>query len=213
VSFFVLTPLPGSEDHLGQHVAGVPMDEDLNSYDSFQPVIDHPLMSRKQWQEAYNRAWRQFYTARQMTAALRRIQKRLLGDVSKFPLVPMECGGRGGPPHDGRIPSTQTLREPATVGGSDVADGAHDPRDLAARPVHWSRLPGILSSCNRCTSQAAPLGWLATEKIPGKCGSKDGGWKSAVRGGFKFSNPRRMASGVSEEIHKRRTGLPQSVAS
>ena len=51
------------------------MDGDLNNYDSFQPVIDHPLMSRKQWQEAYNRAWRQFYTPRQMTAALRRISK------------------------------------------------------------------------------------------------------------------------------------------
>lgn len=49
------------------------MDEDLNDYDSFQPVVDHPLMPRKQWQEAYNQAWRQFYTARQMTAALRRI--------------------------------------------------------------------------------------------------------------------------------------------
>ncbi len=75
VSFFVLTPLPGSEDHIRQYVAGVPMDRDLNNYDSFQPVIDHPLMSRKQWQEAYNRAWRQFYTPRQMTAALRRISK------------------------------------------------------------------------------------------------------------------------------------------
>jgi len=75
VSFFILTPLPGSEDHIRQYVAGIPMDQDLNNYDSFQPVIDHPLMSRKQWQEAYNRAWRQFYTARQMTAALRRIPK------------------------------------------------------------------------------------------------------------------------------------------
>jgi radical SAM superfamily enzyme YgiQ (UPF0313 family) len=76
VSFFVLTPLPGSEDHVRQYVAEVPMDEDLNNYDSFQPVIDHPLMSREQWQEAYNRAWLQFYTARQMTAALRLVSKK-----------------------------------------------------------------------------------------------------------------------------------------
>ena len=76
VSFFILTPLPGSEDHIRQYMAGVPMDVDLNNYDSFQPVIDHPLMSRNQWQEAYDRAWRQFYTARQMTAALRRIPKK-----------------------------------------------------------------------------------------------------------------------------------------
>jgi hypothetical protein len=75
VSFFMLTPLPGSEDHIRQYVAGVPMDEDLNNYDSFQPVVDHPLMTRTQWQEAYNHAWRQFYTARQMSAALRRISR------------------------------------------------------------------------------------------------------------------------------------------
>jgi len=75
VSFFMLTPLPGSEDHIRQYVAGIPMDEDLNNYDSFQPVIDHPLMTRNQWQEAYNHAWPQFYTARQMTAALRRISR------------------------------------------------------------------------------------------------------------------------------------------
>jgi len=75
VSFFILTPLPGSEDHIRQYVAGIPMDADLNNYDSFQPVIDHPRMSRKEWQQAYNRAWRQFYTARQMTTALRRTSK------------------------------------------------------------------------------------------------------------------------------------------
>jgi hypothetical protein len=44
-------------------MAGVAMDGDLNNYDSFQPVMDHPLMSREAWQEAYNRAWKQFYTA------------------------------------------------------------------------------------------------------------------------------------------------------
>jgi radical SAM superfamily enzyme YgiQ (UPF0313 family) len=38
VSFFILTPLPGSEDHIRQYVAGVPLDEDLNNYDSFQPL-------------------------------------------------------------------------------------------------------------------------------------------------------------------------------
>src|SRR5262245_54573109 len=56
----------------------------------------------------------------------------------------MECGGRGRPSHDGRIPSTQALCEPATVGATDVADGAHSPRDLAVGPVRRPRLPGIL---------------------------------------------------------------------
>src|SRR5262245_60954705 len=71
-------------------------------------------------------------------------QRPLLGDFPKFLLVPMECRGRGRPSHDGRIPSTQALREPATVGATDVADGAHPPRDLAGGPVRRPRLPGIL---------------------------------------------------------------------
>src|SRR5215831_17993675 len=71
-------------------------------------------------------------------------QKPLLGNVPKFPLVPMECCGRGRPSHDGRIPSTQTLRKPPTVVGSDLADGAHSPRDLAVHRVHRPRRPGIL---------------------------------------------------------------------
>src|SRR5882672_11791210 len=33
LEFFFLTPLPGSEDHLKLHRAGVPLDPDLNKYD------------------------------------------------------------------------------------------------------------------------------------------------------------------------------------
>ncbi|OLD70578.1 MAG: hypothetical protein AUI45_04125 [Acidobacteria bacterium 13_1_40CM_2_56_11] len=82
--------------------------------------------------------------ARQMTAAATHLQKPLLGDVPKCPLVSMECGGRRRSCHDGRIPSTQALCEPATIVASDVADGAHSPRGLAVRLVHRPRLQGIL---------------------------------------------------------------------
>src|SRR5438093_4462158 len=58
------------------------------------------------------------------------LQKPLLGDVPKFPLVSMECGGRRRSCHDGRIPSTQALCEPATVGGSDVAGTEHILREV-----------------------------------------------------------------------------------
>src|SRR5438445_928697 len=71
-------------------------------------------------------------------------QRPLLGDVPKFPLVPMERGCRRRPSHDGRILSTQALHEPTTLGAADVADGARYPRDLAVRPIHRSRLSGIL---------------------------------------------------------------------
>ena len=82
--------------------------------------------------------------ARQMTAAATHLQKPLLGDVPKFPLVSMECSGRRRSCHDGRIPSTQALCEPATIVASDLADGAHSPRGLAVRLVHRPRLQGIL---------------------------------------------------------------------
>src|SRR5689334_22757436 len=71
-------------------------------------------------------------------------QRPLLGDVPKFPLVPVECGCRRCTSHDGRIPSTQALREPATIGATDVADGTRYPRNLAVRAIHRSWLPGIL---------------------------------------------------------------------
>jgi hypothetical protein len=150
VSFFMLTPLPGSEDHIRQYVAGTPMDEDLNNYDSFQPVIDHPLMSRNEWQEAYNRAWRQFYTARQdERGSAAHIPGRILGDVPKFSLVPMECRCRRRSSHAGGICSTQTLREPTAIGGENVANGTHDEGDLAVRALCRTRLPGILRAAAR----------------------------------------------------------------
>ncbi|MBM3257539.1 MAG: radical SAM protein [Candidatus Liptonbacteria bacterium] len=76
VSLFMLTPLPGSEDHARLHMNGTPMDADFNRYDTFQPATDHPRMSRDEWQAAYEAAWRQFYTPDHMIASLRRVGKR-----------------------------------------------------------------------------------------------------------------------------------------
>jgi hypothetical protein len=41
LEFFVLTPLPGSEDHQKLALAGVDMDADLNRYDTFHVVTAH----------------------------------------------------------------------------------------------------------------------------------------------------------------------------
>lgn len=71
-SFFILTPLPGSEDWIRAAVKGIPMDGDFNNYDSFHAVWDHPLMSREEWTDAYRAAWRRFYTVNNMIAALKR---------------------------------------------------------------------------------------------------------------------------------------------
>jgi hypothetical protein len=72
LEFSCLTPLPGSEDHKRQWMAGVPMDEDLNKYDLEHVVADHAKMSREEWQETYRRAWRTYYTPEHVTTVIRR---------------------------------------------------------------------------------------------------------------------------------------------
>jgi Radical SAM superfamily len=72
LEFFVLTPLPGSEDHkvlLGQ---GAWMDPDLNKYDLNHRVTHHARMSDAEWDEAYRAAWANYYTPEHMRTILRR---------------------------------------------------------------------------------------------------------------------------------------------
>jgi len=76
VSFFILTPLPGSEDHIRLYCStdpmGSAMDSDFNLYDSFRPVADHPQMSRETLRAVYQQCWKEFYRSGQMIAVLRR---------------------------------------------------------------------------------------------------------------------------------------------
>ena len=46
LEFFCLTPLPGSEDHQTLWKKGVPMDPDLNDYDTEHVCTAHPRMSQ-----------------------------------------------------------------------------------------------------------------------------------------------------------------------
>ncbi len=71
-SFFMLTPLPGSRDHLEMTRSGVRMDPDLNKYDSFHVVMDHPRMTAEEWVSAYNEAWESFYSFENMRLSLMR---------------------------------------------------------------------------------------------------------------------------------------------
>lgn len=75
-SFFMLTPIPGSEDHVRAYAAGVQMDADLSRYDSFHAVVDHPLMSREEWFATYTKSWQQFYRVSNMIGALKRFSDR-----------------------------------------------------------------------------------------------------------------------------------------
>ncbi len=72
LEFFVLTPLPGSEDHKVLAGKGVDMDADLNKYTLENVVTDHPQMSRATWQAVYESAWSQFYSDAHLETILRR---------------------------------------------------------------------------------------------------------------------------------------------
>ncbi|MBI2885133.1 MAG: radical SAM protein [Candidatus Omnitrophica bacterium] len=72
-SFFMLTPLPGSRDHVELLQQGAPLDPDLNRYDSFHATTDHPRMSRREWTGAYEAAWASFYHVENMKRILRRV--------------------------------------------------------------------------------------------------------------------------------------------
>jgi radical SAM superfamily enzyme YgiQ (UPF0313 family) len=71
-SFFMLTPLPGSHDHREMKKRGEWMDSDFNKRDSFHATIEHPLMSAEEWTEAYESAWKNFYSKENMVRSLSR---------------------------------------------------------------------------------------------------------------------------------------------
>lgn len=72
VEFFILTPLPGSEDHQKLHSQGVWMDPDMNKYDLNHVTTGHDSMSKEAWEEACKRAWAQYYTLDHIETVLRR---------------------------------------------------------------------------------------------------------------------------------------------
>lgn len=76
VSFFMLTPLPGSENHARAVKRGDTLHPDLSRYDSFHVTTPHPLMTDKKWQESYQSAWHQFYSIPNMVRALKRCASR-----------------------------------------------------------------------------------------------------------------------------------------
>jgi radical SAM superfamily enzyme YgiQ (UPF0313 family) len=62
LEFFILTPLPGSEDHRALVDRGVPLEPDTNQYNVCHVTVDHPLMSRSELYNTFRAAWRQYYS-------------------------------------------------------------------------------------------------------------------------------------------------------
>ena len=80
LEFFVLTPLPGSEDHRRLWKAGIAMDPDLNKYDLEHACAAHAKMSKEEREAIYLEAWSLYYTTEHAVTLLRR------GAVTGVPL-------------------------------------------------------------------------------------------------------------------------------
>ena len=79
LEFFILTPLPGSEDHRKKLYAGEWMDPDLNKYDLHHRVSHHPVMSDAEWEDAYQAAWDTYFTWDHMETVAKRHARRKNG--------------------------------------------------------------------------------------------------------------------------------------
>lgn len=69
--FSILTPLPGSKDHKNLVENGTAMEQDFNRYDFVHAIVDHPEMSRKEWEGLYERVWYLYYSDRHIEKILR----------------------------------------------------------------------------------------------------------------------------------------------
>ena len=72
LELFFLTPLPGSEDHRDLQRKGAWMDADLNKYNLHHRVSHHGRMSDREWEEAYEAAWKNYYTSSHVETVARR---------------------------------------------------------------------------------------------------------------------------------------------
>ena len=139
----MLTPLPGSEDWIRAVVAGTPMDEDYNRYDSFHAVWDHPRMSAR----GVDRRPIEAGLARASTPTGNMIggpqalqaAPRTAGTCSRtIPLVPLVVRHRAHPPDDRRLIQGAPLRAPAAAGRAPaLLPGANSWRSEAWRHLRY----------------------------------------------------------------------------
>ncbi len=72
IELFMLTPLPGSEDHRNMVLRGEWMDGDLNRFNTHQRVTHHSVMSDKEWEQAYREAWDSYFSSSHIETVARR---------------------------------------------------------------------------------------------------------------------------------------------
>ena len=83
VEFTMMTPLPGSQDHLENYLKGVPMSKSMNDYDASRPCMEHPLMSRDELILAYRDAWKSFYSREHVETILKRRKDRRRKSIAR----------------------------------------------------------------------------------------------------------------------------------
>lgn len=72
LEFFILTPLPGSQDHKDLVARGVELEPDMNAYDSVHVTAPHARMSKDEWAGVYRQAWDAYYSAEHVETVIRR---------------------------------------------------------------------------------------------------------------------------------------------
>ena len=159
LEFFILTPLPGSEDHKVLHGKGTWMDPDMNKYDLNHRVVHHPTMSDAEWEDAYWSAWEWFYSPEHMETdhaargGLR--DERRQGHVHdavvllldplrpraspRERLLPPEIPPRPAPDHAARERARFLSALCLGDGAQPFLDGLLDPQDEPRAPAHQGR--------------------------------------------------------------------------
>jgi radical SAM superfamily enzyme YgiQ (UPF0313 family) len=72
LEFFILTPLPGSQDHKELYLKGARLDPDMNKYDLEHVTSDHGSMTSEQMAAIYERAWHIYYTPEHIETLIKR---------------------------------------------------------------------------------------------------------------------------------------------
>ncbi len=107
VSYFIMTPLPGTEDQVRYAKEGDIIDWDFNQLDSQHVTLKHPRLDTRQWMQAYNDAFRGFYSIGAaireiLTAAGGRGPQRRIAPLDVAPVLLLLLQLSAGTPSDGR---------------------------------------------------------------------------------------------------------------
>ena len=85
--FFMLTPLPGSEDHRKLELEGARLEPDLNRYDSEHATMRHPKMSSNEWEAIFRKAWDLYYSPEHVKRILERVARDRISLSRLFALI------------------------------------------------------------------------------------------------------------------------------